>query len=80
MRDSSFSEYAPKETLKLAALNSINRTIKYNDLSFAEGKTDLHKLRIEPEIGSDIQYESAHQNLDSVRKNYDSVHKEKIKK
>ena len=51
MRDSSFSEYAPKETLKLAALNSINRSIKYNDLSFAEGKTDLNKLRKEPEMG-----------------------------
>jgi len=48
LRDSSFSEYEPKQTLKLAALNSINRSIKYNDLSFAEGRTDLNKLRKEP--------------------------------
>ena len=38
---------------------------------------DLNKLRKEPEVSGDIEYESAHVNLESVRRNYDSVHKEK---
>ena len=75
LKDQTSTEYSPKETFKLAALNSINRSIKYNDMSFVSGKTELNKLRKEPELGGDIEYESAHQNLDSVRKNFDSVHK-----
>ena len=64
----------------MAALNSINRTIKYNDLSYTAGKTDLNKLRKEPEVSGDLEFESAHHNLDGVRKNYDSAHKIKTKK
>lgn len=49
-------------------------------MSFVSGKTDLNKLRKEPQLGGDIEYESAHHNLDTVRKNFDSMHKEKVKK
>lgn len=73
------TEYEPKETFKLAALNSINRGVKYNDLSYISGR-DLNKLRKEPDSAGDIEYESAHANLSATRKNYDSVHKEKTKR
>ena len=79
IRDRAVSEYEPKETFKLAALNSINRGIKHNDLSFMTGR-DLNKLRKEPEMGEDIQYESAHSNLSQVRIKYDSAHKDKTKR
>ena len=76
-RDHSISEYEPKETLKLAALNSIGRSVKYNDLSYISGR-DMNKLRKEPDVSNDdITYESAHVNLASMRKNYDSMHKDK---
>ena len=79
-RDHSINEYEPKETLKLAALHSLGRSVKYNDLSYLSGR-DLNKLRKEPETGNeDISYESAHINLAGMRKNYDSVHKDKTKR
>lgn len=74
MRETSQSQYEPKQTFKLAAINSISRGVKYNDLSYMSGR-DLNKLRKQPEAGDDILYDSAHVNLADVRKNYDSAHK-----
>lgn len=77
IRDGSPTHYQPKSAVKLPALNSVGLGVKYNDLSYITGR-DLNKLRKEPEVSDDIQYESAHENLSSVRKNFDSMHKQKV--
>lgn len=62
IRQATQSQYEPKQTFKLAAINSITRGVKYNDISYMTGR-DLNKLRKQPEAGEDILYESAHTNL-----------------
>lgn len=63
----------------MAPTNSVNRSVKYNDLTFVTGH-DLNKLRKEPLDDEDGFYEAAHLNLTEVRKRYDEMKKQRVQK
>ena len=76
MRDDNSLMYEPRESVKLPALNSVSKGVKYNDLSFLTGR-ELNKLRKEPEPEENAEYQSAHANMTDIRKKYDNAQKER---
>ena len=77
--------YHPDESFKLAAINSVNRGVKFvfpifrfNDTTFLVGD-NLNKLRKEPLEEKDKMYETSHEGLANVRKKYDEMKKQRVK-
>ena len=71
------SHYAPPEAVKLPALNAINKSVKYGDVSFNFSR-DLSKLRKEPEAEDGFREDLAHSGMLSVRRKYDTIKREKL--